>query len=98
MKSLFRWAVASALLSVLGLVTSGSISGQEMFPEGEGRDTLLLVCTQCHALNRMTEARFTADDWEFIVYDMISRGAPVYKEDIKDLNKYLIDNFAIEKQ
>jgi hypothetical protein len=31
------------------------------------------------------------------VYDMIGRGAPVHKEDIKDLTKYLIDNFATDK-
>ena len=98
MKRSFRWTVAGALISGLVFVTTGPISSQEVFPEGKGRDTLFLVCTQCHALNRMTEARFGADDWEFIVYDMISRGAPVYKDDIEDLNKYLIDNFAIEKQ
>ena len=97
MRNLFKWTAISALLTVLGLVTAGSISGQEMFPEGEGRDTLFLACTQCHALNRMTEARFTADDWEFIVYDMISRGSPVYEKDIDALKKYLIDNFAIEE-
>lgn len=98
MKNLLRWTVSSALLSVLALITAGSISGQEMFPEGKGRDTLFLVCTQCHALNRMTEAELTADDWEFIVYDMISRGSPVYQEDIADLKKYLIDNFAVEEK
>jgi hypothetical protein len=86
------------MISGLVFVTTGPISSQEVFPEGEGRETLFLVCTQCHALNRVTEAEFTADDWEFIVYDMISRGSPVYKDDIEDLKKYLTDNFAIEKQ
>ena len=97
MKRSFRWTVAAALISGLVFVTTGPISSQEVFPEGKGRDTLFLVCTQCHALNRMTEAQFTADDWEFIVYDMISRGSPVYEKDIGALKNYLIDNFAIEE-
>lgn len=97
MKNIFRLTIATVLISMLALVTAGSISSQEMFPEGAGRDTLFLVCTQCHALNRMTEAKLTADDWEFTVYDMISRGAPVYEKDIDALKEYLIDNFAIEE-
>jgi hypothetical protein len=98
MKKLFRWYTAITLALGLGVIAFSTSMSQEMFPEGEGRETLLLVCTQCHALNRMTEAELTADDWEFIVYDMISRGSPVYKDDIEDLKKYLIDNFAIDKQ
>lgn len=92
MKKLFGCIIAGAILGI-----AGTISSQELFPEGPGRDTLLLVCVQCHTPLRITEAELTADDWEFIVYDMISRGAPVHKEDIADLRKYLIDNFATDK-
>jgi hypothetical protein len=97
MKKLSGWICGGTILAVLGLGAAGSISSQELFPEGAGRDTLLLVCVQCHTPLRITEAELTADDWEFIVYDMIGRGAPVHKEDIKDLKKYLIDNFATDK-
>ena len=41
-------------------------------------------------------AKLTAADWEFTLYDMISRGAPVRDEEIDALKKYLIDNFAID--
>jgi len=98
MKNRFRWDVAIALVLGFGMISFSATRGQDLFPEGPGRDTLFLVCTQCHALNRMTEAELTADDWEFMVYDMISRGAPVYKEDIETLKKYLINNFAVDKQ
>ncbi len=89
-------AIVFILLASLGLTTFAL--SQETFPEGPGRDTLLLVCTQCHSLGKMVAAELTADDWQFIVYDMISRGAPVHQEDIAGLTKYLQDNFAVDKK
>ncbi len=89
-------ASVCVLLASLGITTLAV--SQEIFPEGPGRDTLMLVCTQCHSLGKMVAAELTAEDWQFIVYDMISRGAPVHQEDIADLTKYLQDNFAIDKQ
>ena len=89
-------ATVLILLASLGLTTF-TVS-QESFPDAPGRDTLILACTQCHALGKMVAAELTADDWQFIVYDMIGRGAPVYQEDIADLTKYLQDNFAIDNK
>ncbi len=84
------------LLASLGLTTLAVI--QESFPDAPGRETLILACTPCHALGKMATAELTAEDWQFIVYDMIGRGAPVHQEDIADLTKYLQDNFAIDNQ
>ncbi len=89
-------ATVFILLASLGLTTLAV--SQESFPDAPGRDTLILACTQCHALGKMVAAELTAEDWQFIVYDMISRGAPVHQEDIADLMKYLQDNFAIDNQ
>ena len=88
-------AIIVVLATSLGLTTFALSQGT--FPEGPGRDTLLVVCTQCHSLGKMVTAELTVDDWQFIVYDMISRGAPVHQEDIADLTKYLQDNFAVDK-
>ena len=82
----------------VGMISFSATRSQVLFPEGPGRDTLLLVCVQCHTPVRITNAELTADDWEFTLYDMISRVAPVYQEDIQDLKKYLIDNFALDKK
>lgn len=71
--------------------------GQEAFPDEPGRDTLLLACTQCHSLGKMVAADLTEDDWQFIVYDMISRGAPVHQDEIRDLTTYLQNNFTAAK-
>jgi hypothetical protein len=47
--------------------------GQNPFPEAPGRDTVFLVCSQCHSIGKMAGADLTADDWQFVVYDMIAR-------------------------
>jgi mono/diheme cytochrome c family protein len=85
-------AITTAIITMVPKADS-----QEAFPDEPGRDTLLLACTQCHSLGKMVAADLTKDDWQFIVYDMISRGAPVHQEDIADLTKYLQRNFAADK-
>ena len=96
MKRFATWITSGIVISGLILFSTGITQSQEIFPAGQGRSTLFLVCVQCHSLNRVTEAKLTAADWEFIMYDMISRGAPVREEEIDALKKYLVDNFAIE--
>lgn len=84
------------MLVLLSIALKSPVAAQELFPEGPGRDTMFLVCTQCHPLDRLTRVELTADDWEFIVYDMIGRGAPVHEKDLAALTKYLADNFAVD--
>lgn len=71
---------------------------QNPFPQAEVRDTVLLVCSQCHPLTRITDGELTAEEWEFTLYDMIARGAPVHEEDIELVRQYLVDNFATDAE
>ena len=68
----------------------------QSLPEGPGRDILFTACTVCHGLENITQPHktFTAEEWEFYVYDMVARGAPMNKDDIETVKQYLIDNFA----
>ena len=90
------WITSGIAIAGLIISSSGFTQSREIFPAGQGRNTLFLVCVQCHPLDRVTEAKLTTADWEFTLYDMISRGAPVREEDIDTLKKYLVDNFAVE--
>ncbi len=95
-----RNGIPAALL-MIGIAAMGVTSiavGQEQFPDDPGRDTLVLACTQCHSLGKMVTADLTADDWQFVVYDMISRGAPVEQKDIRNLTTYLQSNFATDRR
>ena len=91
------WIIAAGCLVATGTVLAPSAGSQEQFPDEPGRDTLFLACTQCHSLGKMIAADLTKDDWEFLVYDMIARGAPVHEEEIADLKTYLQDNFASDR-
>jgi hypothetical protein len=80
---------------------SGLAWGQGLgLPEGKGRDTVMQVCTACHGLDHITNPhkKLTAEEWEFYLYEMISRGAPLHKEDMNIVKNYLIDNFAVKNK
>lgn len=92
-----RLWVAAAILLAAVLAWSGRATSQAAFPDEPGRDTLMLVCTQCHSPAKILLADYSREDWQFIVYDMIARGAPLHQEDIAVLTKYLQDNYANDK-
>lgn len=88
--------VKSALLGIL-LYLPVMVSAQGM-PEGEHRDKVIYACSACHGIDNIFNASnpMSADDWEFYVYEMVSRGAPVRKEDMQDIIDYLVENFVTE--
>lgn len=96
MKRFATLITSCVAISGLILFSAGMTRSQEIFPAGQSRDTLFLVCVQCHSLDRVTTANLTAADWAFTLYDMISRGAPVRDDEIDALKKYLVDNFATD--
>ncbi len=59
---------------------------------------MFLACVQCHPLTRITDGDLNAEEWEFTLYDMIARGAPIHEEDLELVRQYLIDNFANDEQ
>lgn len=96
MKARSRSALA-ALLTVAALVLGPVFAwGQAPFPDGPARDAVVRACTACHPLTRITDNDLDADDWEFTLYDMIARGAPLHAEDLEAVRQYLIDNFATD--
>lgn len=89
-------AVAAAVMLWISVMAPQATS-QEAFPDEPGRDAMMLACTQCHSLGKMVIADLDRDDWEFVVYDMVGRGAPVHEEDLEDIIEYLQNNFATDK-
>ena len=87
--------LAKILLPALALSLPAQGRAQDL-PQGEYRDKTIFACTACHGLdnvfNRSNE--MSPADWEFYVYEMIARGAPVREEDIQGIIDYLADNFS----
>ena len=87
------WAAAAAIACAPLLAHS-----QDPFPAGGARDTVLLVCSQCHPLTRILDSNMNAAQWEAVLYDMISRGATVYDRELTLVRQYLVDNFATDER
>jgi mono/diheme cytochrome c family protein len=90
------------LIKILFLVTAlilPTISWGQGLPEGEHRDKVIVVCSACHGIDNIFNAsqQLSAEDWEFYVYEMVARGAPVGKDDMKDIIEYLAENFTTKK-
>ena len=105
MRILMRWAgqpLGKCGASVLGAVIMGvafTLSAAlparaQGLPDGPGKETVAGICSQCHSLSFVTDSRLTKPDWEYIVTDMIGRGAPLMEEEIQPVIDYLAANFG----
>lgn len=90
--------IASAAFSTTLLLLSAAAVGQNPFPEAPGRATVFMACSQCHSIGKMAQAQLTADDWQFVVFDMIARGAPVPEDEVDTVVRYLQDSFASDER
>ena len=63
-----------------------------------GMEIAVQACTHCHGFANITDSHkeLTAEEWEFYFYDMVSRGAPIYEEDMDAVLQYLIDTYAVD--
>ena len=92
----FKGGFRFSTLIFLTLLYVPGLAWAQGLPEGEDRDKVIMACSACHGLDNIFNASnpLSAEDWEFYVYDMIARGAPVRQEDTQDIIDYLVDNFA----
>ncbi len=63
-------------------------------PQGDGRDLLAAVCTQCHGLSTIMSMRDGAASWRTHVSNMVLRGAQLTAPEIDTLVTYLATNFG----
>lgn len=84
----------SLLLTVL--LALNSTTAAQGLPEGEGLEVIVVSCTQCHGLDRLTKVRLTGAQWENALYDMMARGAIVEKRDLATVREYLVQNLAVD--
>ncbi len=89
--------LAASCVAVL-LLGASRLSAQPTFPESPVRDTVAVVCSQCHPLTRLLDSRKTAAEWETYLYDMVARGATLYDRDLERVRAYLIDSFATDER
>ena len=69
----------------------------EDLPDGKGKEIFVRMCSNCHALKRVTKVRFHRNFWESVVDDMVSRGAEGTEEEAGEVVGYLTRNLAKPK-
>jgi hypothetical protein len=87
---------AATIAAALLLLAAPRLTAQATFPEGPVRDTVVVVCSQCHPLTRILDSSMTAAEWETYLYDMVARGATLYDRDLERVKTYLVESFATD--
>jgi quinoprotein glucose dehydrogenase len=62
-------------------------------PEGDGKATVIAVCTKCHGPTVFSSLRMNRTSWANEVQDMKDKGALGTEEDLKQVIDYLARNF-----
>ena len=77
------------------LLLAASVQAQDL-PEGDGKEVLLKVCTQCHDTARIVSKKQTRDEWNGTVDKMAMRGAKASDEEFDAIVSYLAKTFGKE--
>jgi len=72
---------------------AASSAASAALPEGEGKATVLAVCTKCHGPTNFSTLRMSRTAWENEVADMKDKGAVGTDDDFKRVIDYLAKNF-----
>jgi len=59
------------------------------FSDAEAEAVLARACTTCHSIDRVNEARYSADRWRVVSLDMRQRGAKLEDEELERLVEWL---------
>lgn len=62
-------------------------------PEGEGKATVVAICTKCHDAAVFTNAGMSREGWEAVVESMKENGAAGTDDQFKEVTDYLAKNF-----
>ena len=81
------------VLSAIFFCAAVSAQSQTGLPEGNGKALIEANCAQCHDLERVSNARFTREDWQITVTRMVAHGAVLKDDEIAVVTDYLARNF-----
>ena len=81
-------------LALLSLLSGKALAAQQQsFPDGQGKDTFLRVCSVCHGPQIVLGRGNTEDGWTQVVLNMVQRGAQGSEQEFGEVVQYLAKNF-----
>ena len=76
----------------------GALSAQEGragdLPDGEGRETVIRVCGDCHGVEKIPSPRRSRAEWQDLVEEMAARNGVATPDDIHTIVQYVVANFG----
>ena len=90
MLSIKLGAVLACLLSAPYFLAQEKAAPQAAdLPEGDGKATVVKICSKCHGLDRFASARKSREDWESILDRMGEAGLKMSDEEYEIVLNYL---------
>lgn len=86
--------ISSILALSLSFIGFHSAAAEDALPQGEGRDIVEYVCSQCHDLFPVTQASKTPEQWRQLVTMMMNQGAPLEEYEVDTVVRYLAEHFG----
>jgi competence protein ComEA len=80
-----------AFCGVWGVI---SLAGQTKLPDGPGKDSVLKICGDCHAVEILQGIGKSKEGWAATVDDMVAKGATGSDEELQQIVEYLARNFG----
>src|SRR3990170_1615935 len=87
-------AMLTWLASRHGMPSAQTRPGAEL-PPGEGLDTVVAVCGDCHALDVIPAQRRSRIEWQDLVQDMAGRGGTATEDDTRVIVDYVVAHFGL---
>ena len=88
MKTFARIAVSIFSVSLVPAVWSQDL------PPGEGRETVMRVCTACHDIEAVPRLHYSREGWANLVSSMKDMGADATDAELAQIVNYLAKNFG----
>ena len=97
-KLLFLVVIGSfCFVPLLGILLQQEADIVDSMPTGEGKRTVVRICSECHSLENVVNQRNTASGWEAIIDQMTIRGAQIFADDKKMVVAYLDKYYGLDK-
>ena len=86
-----------SVIPLLGILLQQEADIVDSMPTGEGKRTVVRICSECHSLENVVNQRDTASGWEAIIDQMTLRGAQVFADDRKMVVAYLDKYYGLDR-
>ncbi len=86
-----------SVVPLLGILLQQEADIVDSLPTGEGKRTVVRICSECHSLENVVNQRNTASGWEAIIDEMTTRGAQIFADDKKMVVAYLDKYYGLDR-